>query len=244
MDEDQLNPITLRGEHLTRTFGSGDTRIVAVNRVSLAFHAGEVALLEGCTGSGKTTLLAILSGLLHPDSGTVGVQTEDGYHDLWKMNDVQREQFRLKNCGFIFQGYNLFSALTARQQLEMVVRWGEGASAAEARRRADEQLELLGIAPRAHLRPGQLSGGEKQRVAIGRALIKRPKFLFADEPTSALDWEHGEVVVQMLRNATRELGATVLLISHDPRVEQYADRIYHLMDGRLLENQLQLTGDS
>lgn len=244
MEDDQLNPITLQGEDLTRTFGSGNTRIVAVNRVSLEFHGGEVALLEGCTGSGKTTLLAILSGLLHPDTGRVTVQTDDGYHDLWRMTDVQREQFRLKNCGFIFQGYNLFSALTARQQLEMVVRWGEGVSAREARRRADEQLELLGIAPRAHLRPGQLSGGEKQRVAIGRALIKKPRFLFADEPTSALDWEHGEVVVQMLRNATRELGTTVLLISHDPRVEQYADRIFHLVDGRLLENQMQLAGDS
>ena len=134
----------------------------------------------GPSGSGKSTLLAVLSGLLRPDGGQVMSLGQD----IWKMSDAQRERFRLKHCGFIFQGYNLFAALSARQQLEMVVRWGKGASAKDARRRADEMLTLLGLGKKSHLRPSELSGGEKQRVAIGRALIKEPEFCFADEPTA------------------------------------------------------------
>jgi len=223
----------LRGLHLTRTFGQGETLTVALDDVSLDVGAGQLALLMGPSGSGKSTLLAVLSGLLHPDPGPGQVLALG--HDIWAMSDTERERFRLANCGFIFQGYNLFAALTARQQLEMVVRWGEGASAREARRRSDEILSLLGLAKKGHLRPTELSGGEKQRVAIGRALIKNPTLIFADEPTSALDWHHGEQVVEHLRTAARE-GAAVLVVSHDPRVARYADVVFHLEDGRLLEN--------
>jgi putative ABC transport system ATP-binding protein len=230
MDEPE---ITLRGEHLSRSFGQGEMRTVALDGVSLEVAQGEVALLMGPSGSGKSTLLAVLSGLLTPDAGRVLALG----HDLWAMNDAERERFRLRNCGFIFQGYNLFASLTARQQLEMVVRWGEGASAAEARRRADEVLTLLGLARRAHLRPIELSGGEKQRVAIGRALIKDPRLVFADEPTSALDWGHGEQVVELLRNAAHDRSASVLIVSHDARITPYADRVFHLEDGRLVGNE-------
>ncbi len=228
LDESSPQP-TLLGRNLTRTFGQGDTKATALDDVSLELHSGQVALLMGPSGSGKSTLLAILSGLLHPDTGRVMALGQD----LWAMSDAERERFRLRHCGFIFQGYNLFAALTARQQLEMVVRWGEGASAGEARRRADEMLTLLGLAKKAHLRPTELSGGEKQRVAIGRALIKDPNFCFADEPTSALDWAHGEQVVELLRAAAHERGATVLIVAHDSRIIPYVDRVYHLEDGRL-----------
>src|SRR5262249_48556040 len=220
---------TLIGEHLTRSFVKGDMITVALDDVSLSVTPGQVALLMGPSGSGKSTLLAVLSGLLRPDAGRVIALGED----LWAMNDSERERFRLKNCGFIFQGYNLFTALTARQQLEMVVRWGEGVSGREARRRADEILDLLGLSKRAHLRPSELSGGEKQPVAVGRAVIKDPKLIFADEPTSALDWAHGEQVVEMLRVAAHQRGATVLIVSHDHRIERYADRTFNLEDGRL-----------
>ena len=151
------------------------------------------------------------------------------------MTERQREQFRLENCGFIFQGYNLFPALTARQQLEMVLRWGEGASARKARERAAEMLEMLRLGRKADLRPAQLSGGEKQRVAIGRALIKNPRFCFADEPTSALDWENGQHVMELLRDAAQERGATIFIVSHDHRMLPYVDVCYHLEDGRLEE---------
>src|SRR5262249_27341255 len=155
-------------------------------------NGGEFVMLMGPSGSGKSTLLAVLSGLLHPDSGQVRTLGED----IWQQTELEREMFRLRYCGFIFQGYNLFPALTAQQQLEIVLRWGQGVSGREARRRAGEMLSLLGLARKAGLRPSQLSGGEKQRVAIGRALIKEPIFCFADEPTSALDWAHGEQVIE------------------------------------------------
>jgi putative ABC transport system ATP-binding protein len=222
---------SLRAWRLTRTFGSGETATTALNEVSLDLYPGQIALLMGPSGSGKSTLLAVLSGLLKPDSGRVVALDKD----IWAMTERQREQFRLENCGFIFQGYNLFPALTARQQLEMVLRWGEGASARKARERAAEMLEMLRLGRKADLRPAQLSGGEKQRVAIGRALIKNPRFCFADEPTSALDWKHGEQVIELLRSAAHEYGSTILVVAHDSRIISHVDRVFHLVDGTLAE---------
>ncbi len=224
---------TLRGRHLRRTFGEGDTQTTALDDVTLDLYPGQIALLMGPSGSGKSTLLAVLSGLLHPSSGQVLALGED----MWKMSERQREQFRLRHVGFIFQGYNLFPALTARQQIEMVLRWGEGTPAREARKRADEVLALLGLAKKAGLRPAEMSGGEKQRVAIGRALIKNPQFLFADEPTSALDWAHGEQVVELLRNAAHERGATILVVGHDSRIIPFVDRVFYLEDGCLRDTE-------
>ena len=231
--DDYPRGTSLKARHLTRSFGDGETRAVAVNDSSLDLHAGQVALLMGPSGSGKSTLLAILSGLMRPDDGQVLTLGQD----LWALSEKERERFRLLHYGFIFQGYNLFSALTARQQLEMVVRWGESASTREARRRAGEMLELLGLSKKGHLRPAELSGGEKQRVAIGRALIKNPNFCFADEPTSALDWHTGEHVIEQLRNAAHDRGATVLVVAHDARIIPFADRVFHMEDGCLRETE-------
>jgi putative ABC transport system ATP-binding protein len=222
----------LRGRDLRRSFGSGETKTIALHDVSLDLYRGEFVMLMGPSGSGKSTLLAVLSGLLHPDSGQVWIQGED----LWQRTERSREEFRLRHCGFIFQGYNLFPALTARQQLEMVLRWGEEVTFREARRRTDEMLSLLGLEKKANLRPSQLSGGEKQRVAIGRALIKEPVFCFADEPTSALDWGHGEQVIELLRLAARERGTTVLVVAHDARIAPHVDRVLHLEDGCLADS--------
>jgi putative ABC transport system ATP-binding protein len=227
--DDPSSEPTLIGRHLVRSFGTGETATLALRDVSLELYAGQIALLMGPSGSGKSTLLAVLSGLLRPDSGTVLALGRD----LWQMSERERERFRLEYCGFIFQGYNLFPALTARQQLEMVLRWGQGMPAREARKRADEMLELLQLRRKAHLRPHQLSGGEKQRVAIGRALIKNPRFCFADEPTSALDWKHGEQVVELLRAAAHEYGSTILVVGHDARMVPHVDRVYYLTDGVL-----------
>ena len=120
-------------------------------------------------------------------------------------------------------------------QLELVLRWGEGATGRDARRRSEEMLDLLGLKNRAHLRPAQLSGGEKQRVAIGRALIKQPGFVFADEPTAALDWKHGEQVIELLRMAAHDRGATIFVVAHDARIIPHVDRVFHLEDGCLVE---------
>jgi putative ABC transport system ATP-binding protein len=223
------NKPVLQARHVTRTYGDGHARMVALSEVSLDLFPGEIALLMGPSGSGKSTLLAVLSGLVRPTSGQVLVRGRD----LWAMSERERERFHLDCCGFIFQGYNLFPALTARQQLKIVLRWGRGVSVREAGRRADALLAQLGLRERASERPAHLSGGEKQRVAVARALIKEPAFCFADEPTSALDWDHGRQVVELLRQAAHARKVSVLVVAHDARIIPYVDRVYYLEDGRL-----------
>ncbi len=223
--------VMLSATGLTRGFGDGAARSLALKGVSLELYSGEIVLLMGPSGSGKTTLLAILSGLLRPDEGQVYALGEN----LWTRSERDMEQFRLKHCSFVFQGCNLFPALTARQQLEIVLRWGDGLSGREARRRSEAMLTKLGLGKKLSLRPAQMSGGEKQRCAIGRALVKNPSFLFADEPTSALDWENGQQVIELLRKVAREQRATVLVVTHDNRLLSYADRVIHMADGHLVD---------
>ncbi|AGA26420.1 ABC transporter ATP-binding protein [Singulisphaera acidiphila] len=221
----------LAAQNLHRAFGSGDEAVQVLRDVSIELYEGQVLLLMGPSGSGKSTLLAVLSGLLRPDQGQVRVLGKD----LWRMREAERERFRLSHFGFVFQGFNLFPSLTASEQLEMVVRWGEGASRGEARRRVGEILERLGLGRRAHLRADRLSGGEKQRVAVGRALLKHPRFCFADEPTGSLDWGHGEQIIRLLQSAARDRGAVLFMVGHDPRLVPYADRVLHLVDGQLAD---------
>ncbi len=229
---------TLRGVNLSRGYGEGAIRTSALSNVTLELYRGQLALLMGPSGSGKSTLLAVMSGLLKPDSGKVFAEDDRTMRDMWTLSEREREQFRLRYCGFIFQGYNLFPALNARQQLEIVLRWGSGSGNRESRKRADEMLTLLGLGNKGHLKPSQLSGGEKQRVAIGRSLIKNPRFVFADEPTSALDWSSGERVTELLRAAAHERDATILIVSHDHRILPYVDAHFHLEDGKLTEAEL------
>jgi putative ABC transport system ATP-binding protein len=219
----------LQGRHLTRIFGARGTVVTAVTDVSLDLTPGEFTLLLGPSGSGKTTTLAVLSGLLRPTAGEVLALGEH----LWAMSDRQRERIRLRHVGFVFQEFNLFPALTARQQLELLLRWGEGVNTRAAQQRASEMLARLGLANKARLRPGQLSGGEKQRVAVGRALVKKPALCFADEPTGALDWASGARVIELLRDAAHKAEAAVLVVAHDERILPYADRVFHLADGHL-----------
>ncbi len=233
-----LTTPALRGVHITKTFGDGAKRRLALDDVSIELQSGQLSLLMGPSGSGKSTLLAIASGLLEPDSGQVLAEDRGELRDVWAMTAKQREDFRLRTTGFVFQGYNLFPALTARQQLEIVLKWGGYAGTWEAKRQADAMLERLGLAPNRHKKPAYLSGGEKQRVAIGRALVKNPTFMFADEPTSALDWENGQKVMELLRDAAHERGASILVVSHDHRLLPYVDVYYHLEDGHLEQRPL------
>jgi putative ABC transport system ATP-binding protein len=229
----------LVARHLHRAFRTGGESVAVLSDVSLELSAGEVVLLMGPSGSGKSTLLAVLSGLLRPDQGHVGVLGED----LWHISEPARERLRRRWFGFVFQGFNLFGALSASEQLEMVVRWSEGASRREARRRVAAMLDQLGLGRRAHLRADRLSGGEKQRVAVGRALLKSPRFCFADEPTAALDWAHGEQIIRLLHAAAHERGAVLFLVGHDMRLVPYADRVLHLSDGRLVESDTNASGE-
>jgi putative ABC transport system ATP-binding protein len=223
---------TLQAYNLDHAYGEAEMQVVTLREVSIDLCRGQFALLMGPNGCGKTTLWKILSGLLQPSSGRVTALGED----LWGLTEPERIRFRWRHLGFVFQKPDLWPALTARQQLEMLLRWGDGASSREARRRADEVLDQLGLDQRIQrLRPAELSGGQQQRVALGRALIKNPPLLFADEPTAALDWEHGRQVIELLRSIAHDRGATVLVISHDARMIPYADRVFQLGEGRLVE---------
>src|SRR5947207_10322132 len=163
---------TLRGIRITKTYGDGAKRRVALENVSLELFPGQMVMLMGPSGSGKSTLLAVLSGLLEPDSGQVLADDDGRMRDVWAMTPKEREAYRLRHAGFVFQGYNLFPALTARQQLEIVLKWGIAAGSGDARRRADEMLDRLGLHQNKHKKTAQLSGGEKQRVASGRGVVE------------------------------------------------------------------------
>jgi putative ABC transport system ATP-binding protein len=213
---------------LYKAFKTGRTKLEVLKRVDFDACHGEVTMVMGPSGSGKSTLIAALSGLLRPDEGRVTALGQD----LWKLRAGRIDRFRLDHCGFIFQGFNLFSALTALQQVTVVLKY-QGLAPAKAKAQARDYLAEVGLEKRMHQRPSELSGGEKQRVAIARALAKQPQLMFADEPTSALDGENGQIVIRLLRRAATEHGAGVIVVTHDHRLESFADRIIHIDDGRI-----------
>ena len=223
----------IEAKALVKRFKSGKSFVEVLKGVDFDARHGDLTMVMGPSGSGKSTLIAALSGLLRPEEGRVDALDVD---DLWKLSPGRIDRFRLDHCGFIFQGFNLFPALTALQQVTTVLKY-QGLSPAQARKRAIEALEEVGLGPRLHQRPSELSGGEKQRVAIARALAKDPKILFADEPTSALDGENGQVVIGLLRRAATQHGAAVICVTHDPRLEAWADRVIKLEDGKIIDDQ-------
>jgi putative ABC transport system ATP-binding protein len=225
------NGRAIEAKGLVKRFKTGRTYIEVLKGVDFDARHGDVTMVMGPSGSGKSTLIAALSGLLRPDAGDVKALGEP----LWSYSDRKIDRFRLDHCGFIFQGFNLFSALTALQQVAVVLRY-KGMDPAAAKARARLALEEVGMGPRMNQRPSELSGGEKQRVAIARAIAKDPRLLFADEPTSALDSENGQVVIRLLQRAAKQHGAAVVCVTHDPRLEAYADRVIHIEDGRILDD--------
>ena len=221
----------LLAEGVSKAFVSGQQRTQVLDGLTLGIDAGELTLISGPSGCGKSTLLAILSGLQKVDSGRVrALGSELGQLDLRAL-----ERFRLQHTGFVFQGFNLFPALSAFEQVELPLNH-MGLSRDEARRRAQQSLEEVGLAHRMRLRPSELSGGEKQRVAIARALAKQPELLFADEPTSALDAANGQIIIDILHRIAHAHGTTVLCVSHDPRLVVHADRVLAMEDGRILSD--------
>jgi putative ABC transport system ATP-binding protein len=228
-------PPSLTAHRLIQIFGTGETAAHALRGVSLDLIPGQLTLVMGPSGCGKTTLLAVLSGLLPPTSGQVLV----GGRDLYAMSAAERREFRRQRVGFIFQGFHLFPTLTVREQLEMVLLWGEGLPADQAARRTQDALKILDLERRAESLPQQLSGGEQQRVAIGRAFIKTgADLVFADEPTSSLDWAHGKQVMEILSLAAHQRHSTVMVVSHDPRVTPFADRIVQMEDGAMKDGEV------
>jgi putative ABC transport system ATP-binding protein len=221
----------LTAKGIVKRFKTGRTYIEVLKNVDFEALHGDVTMVMGPSGSGKSTLIACLSGLLRPDAGEVTALGQP----LWDLSPGKIDQFRLDHCGFIFQGFNLFPALTATDQVSTVLKYA-GRDKATARSQAIESLTEVGLGPRIGQRPVELSGGEKQRVAIARALAKQPQLLFADEPTSALDGENGQIVIRLLQRAAKQHNAAVICVTHDPRLESYADRIIHIEDGRILDD--------
>jgi len=222
---------------LVKRFKTGRTHIEVLKSVDFEALHGEVTMVMGPSGSGKSTLVAALSGLLKPDAGQVSAMGQE----LWSYKPGKIDRFRLDHCGFIFQGFNLFPALTALQQVEIILKY-KGFSRGDARDKAAIALTEVGLEMRMNSRPSEMSGGEKQRVAIARAIAKDPQLLFADEPTSALDGENGQVVIKLLQRAAKSFGAAVVCVTHDVRLEAYADRIIHIDDGRILDDRRVVPG--
>ena len=225
-----MSRLALNARGLVKTFKSGRSKVEVLKHVDFHANHGELSLIMGPSGSGKSTLMACMSGLLRADEGQVTALGQD----LWKLPDGKIDRFRLDHCGFVFQGFNLFPALTALQQVEVVLKY-QGVPRDQARERAMRSLAEVGMKPRMHQRPSELSGGEKQRVAIARCLAKAPQLIFADEPTSALAGENGQVVMRLLHRAAKEMGAAVICVTHDIRLEVYADRVIHLEDGQITD---------
>ena len=221
----------LQAQDVTKTFASGSLRTTVLQGLTIDVRASELTLISGPSGCGKSTLLAILSGLQPTDGGRVRALGQE----LNGLSMRELEHFRLQHTGFVFQGFNLFPALTALEQVELPLSY-MGLGKGEARRRALASLDEVGLGPRVGLRPAELSGGEKQRVAIARALAKRPELLFADEPTSALDAANGQIIIDILHRIARTHGTTVLCVSHDPRLVGHADRVLAMEDGRILSD--------
>ena len=209
-------------------FQSGGESFQALKGVDLAVQYGDIQLLMGPSGSGKTTLLSILAGILTPTAGSVYLLGEE----ITSLNSSKLARFRLENIGFIFQSFNLFPALTAAENVKLVLNL-KGIRGQAALNQAQALLEQVGLGDKANQKPSDLSGGQKQRVAIARALTGHPKLIMADEPTASLDSHSGHTVIALLRSLAKEQGCTVLMVTHDPRIIDIADRVGYLEDGVL-----------
>jgi len=213
---------------VVKTYQSAAGTVNAVDGVSFQVGRGEFAALVGPSGSGKTTMLAILAALLTPTSGGILIDGED----LGSMNQRQKARFRRRKIGFTFQANNLVSYLTALENVELMLRLN-GEFDARGKKRARELLVLLGLEERLNVLPRQLSGGQQQRVAIARSLINQPALVLADEPTASLDSERAFQVVETLAELVHEQNRAGIMVTHDLRMVKFADRIIHMLDGRI-----------
>lgn len=210
---------------LTKVYGEGSAAVHALRGVDLQIPQGELVVLLGASGSGKSTLLNILGGLDQPTAGEVFFFDQNLSH----MNDAELTLYRRDHIGFVFQFYNLMPSLTVRENVELVT------EIADTPLSAENALALVGLSERMDHFPAQLSGGEQQRVAIARAVAKQPRVMFCDEPTGALDSTSGRQVMEVLQQVNRELGTTVVIITHAATIAGMADRVIHFADGQIRE---------
>ena len=213
---------------LTKWFGEGEAKMTAVKDVGLVAHFGEMLFIVGPSGSGKTTLLSMISGILRPNAGKVTVKGDD----IWTLNNDQLADFRLNTIGFVFQDYHLFPRLTTAENIAIPLilkqqNWNESVSTAK------EYLDIVGLKDKGEILPIKLSGGEQQRVAIARAIISQPEILILDEPTASLDGDTGRMIIAFVKEKILNKSRCILIVTHDARINEYADRILHMEDGHL-----------
>lgn len=219
----------LRTEELTREYGFGDNKVVALNHVSFSVEEGEFVTILGPSGSGKSTLLHLLGGVDKPTSGKVYI----GGQSIYEMKERELTAFRRREIGQIYQFYNLIPVLNVEENICLPMLLDHRQA---ERKDLDELLDLLGLTKRVNHLPSELSGGQQQRVAIGRALISKPKLILADEPTGNLDQKNSREIIKLFRELNEKYGQTILLITHDEKIAEHAERILVIEDGRIVKD--------
>jgi len=220
--------IAISAKGLVKWFGEGEAKTVAVKDTNLEAYFGEILFIVGPSGSGKTTLLSMISGILRPNSGIVTVKGVN----IWNLSNDKLAEFRLNTIGFVFQDYHLFPRLTTAENvaIPLILKqndWEESITEAK------KYLEIVGLGGRGEILPVKLSGGEQQRVAIARAIASRPEILILDEPTASLDGDTGRMIISFVKEKILNENRCILIVTHDARINEYADRIIHMEDGRI-----------
>ena len=228
-----MNNTIISIQNLNHYFGKDTLKKQVLYDINLNVDRGEIVLMTGPSGSGKTTLLTLMGGLRSGQDGQLQILGQE----LRGANDRKRMMVR-RQIGYIFQAHNLHGSLTAGQNVRMGLEVHKTFSGAEMKERSAQMLEQVGLADRIHYYPSDLSGGQKQRVAIARALVSRPKIILADEPTAALDSKSGREVVELMQKLAKEQGCTILMVTHDNRILDIADRIVHMEDGLLASDRV------
>lgn len=223
-----MSEAVVQATGITKSFGMGEAAVRAIDAIDLSVSGNELILIMGPSGSGKTTLLTILGGLLRPDSGSVVI---DGV-DITRLSQQELTSLRREKIGFVFQSFHLWESLSVIENVELVLNIA-GVTGGEARQRARALLEERGLGGRLRFRTRDLSGGEKQRVSIARALANQPRLLLADEPTANLDSRRGHQIMLLLRDIAKREGRAVVVVSHDQRIREVADRVLWLEDGHI-----------
>jgi len=220
--------IAVQANDLVKWFGEGEAKTFAIRNVSFEAHFGEILYIEGPSGSGKTTLLSMISGILRPNSGNVTVKDRD----IWSLSSDGLADFRLNTIGFVFQDYHLFPRLTTAENvaIPLILKKQDWDASLELAR---QYLEIVGLKGRAELPPVKLSGGEQQRVAIARAIVSTPDILIFDEPTASLDGDTGRRILEFVKGSILNEHRAILVVTHDSRIFEYADRIIRMEDGKI-----------
>ena len=223
-------PVAVRCQRVVKSYGAGDNRVMALRGVDLEVYQGELLMLVGPSGCGKTSLISVIAALLESDDGDCRLLDADVQH----MTPPSRTVFRGRHVGFVFQAFNLLPTISALDNVAVPLLI-HGVARRQAEARAMAMLARVGLADHAHRLPGQLSGGQQQRVAIARALVHEPELVVCDEPTSALDHATGHDIMRLLRELARTDGRALIVVTHDPRILEFADRIAHMDDGRIVD---------